>query len=666
MTRSLRLAAVLLCLSVAPAGAQTPPAQDPADPPQQLTDLSLEDLLKLKVSTVYSASKFEQEIVNAPASVSIITAREIRNHGYRTLADILRSVRGFYVSYDRNYSYVGVRGFQRPGDYNGRILLLVNGHQLNDTIFESALLGTESPIDVSLIERVEVVRGPSSSLYGTSAFFGVVNLITKTGQSQNGVTVDMQGASQRFRRGNVTAGGKTAGGLDGFLSISGFASRGNRELYYPEFDAPDTNRGIATDADGDRSASVFGSAAGHRFELQGGFGSRLKTIPTAAFATTFNDPRTQTRDRRGFLDLHFTRPTSTRTTLQGRVSFDHYDYDGTYAYDEGLFVDGGHSTWVTGEGLLVRRFTHHSLTTGIEYRNNLRMNQDARQAGRMLLDDRRRLETAAVYAEDELRLNSHLIVNAGLRWDDYFDTFGGTLNPRVGVILSPSPGAALKVLYGRAFRAPNPYELYYEQDPVSAALRPERIATREIVWEQHVGSRFQITASAFNNRVRDVITRKAGSPSSTDGLYFQNSEDLAGSGVEVEVQTLLPGHVGLRVADAFQSSSNRRTGGAISNSPGQVATLVLDAPLGRSGVVLGFNSWYISERQTVTGARVAPSLVSDVTLSRPAANRKLSLSLSVHNLFDADYGDPASEEHRQQVIPQDGRTAALRLTWRLR
>jgi iron complex outermembrane receptor protein len=93
---------------------------------------------------------------------------------------------------------------------------------------------------------------------------------------------------------------------------------------------------------------------------------------------------------------------------------------------------------------------------------------------------------------------------------------------------------------------------------------------------------------------------------------------------------------------------------------------VLDAPLGRSGVVLGFNSWYISERRTVTGGRVAPSLVSDVTLSRRAVNRRLALAVSVHNLFGADYGDPASDEHRQQVIPQDGRTAALRLTWRLR
>ena len=73
---------------------------------------------------------------------------------------MLRSVRGFYTTYDRNYSYVGIRGFARPGDYNTRVLLLVDGHRLNDGIYDMAPIGTDFPIDVSLIERVEVIRGP--------------------------------------------------------------------------------------------------------------------------------------------------------------------------------------------------------------------------------------------------------------------------------------------------------------------------------------------------------------------------------------------------------------------------------------------------------------------------------------------------------------------------
>jgi outer membrane receptor for ferrienterochelin and colicin len=96
-----------------------------------------EELLFKDIASVYTASKYEQKITEAPSKVSIVTDDEIRRYGYRTLADILRSLPGFYVSYDRNYSYVGVRGFGVPGDYNTRVLMLVDGHRINDNIYDS-------------------------------------------------------------------------------------------------------------------------------------------------------------------------------------------------------------------------------------------------------------------------------------------------------------------------------------------------------------------------------------------------------------------------------------------------------------------------------------------------------------------------------------------------
>src|ERR1700722_12865283 len=124
-------AIILVMLSFLPLLSSTRAlAQDkPANP--SLLDDSLEDLMAIKIDTVYGASGFKQKVTEAPASVTIITSEEIRKHGYRTLADILRNVRGFYVSYDRNYSYLGGRGFGFPGQYNNAVTLLIDGHRLN-------------------------------------------------------------------------------------------------------------------------------------------------------------------------------------------------------------------------------------------------------------------------------------------------------------------------------------------------------------------------------------------------------------------------------------------------------------------------------------------------------------------------------------------------------
>ena len=111
--------------------------------------------------------------------MTVITAQDIRAYGWRTLGDLLRSAPGFYVTYPRSYGFVGVRGFGRPGDFGGRILLLLNGHRMNDPLYDTAAVMNDFILDMDLIDRVEIVRGPGSALYGNNAFFAVVNVITK-------------------------------------------------------------------------------------------------------------------------------------------------------------------------------------------------------------------------------------------------------------------------------------------------------------------------------------------------------------------------------------------------------------------------------------------------------------------------------------------------------
>ena len=204
-------------------------------------DVSLDSLLNTRIST---ASKYSQTTAEAPASATILTSDEIKQFGYRNLLEALESVPGFYVSNDRNYPYLGTRGFGRPTDYNNRILLLVDGQTLNEQMWGSASVGSDFPVNLDAVERIEVVRGPSSSLYGTSAMFAVVNIITKTGIQLDGVSASGRMGSAGARQLGMTAG--RALGSRGSIAASGLVTHADgSDLFYPEYDSPSTNFGVA-------------------------------------------------------------------------------------------------------------------------------------------------------------------------------------------------------------------------------------------------------------------------------------------------------------------------------------------------------------------------------------------------------------------------------------
>ena len=242
---------------------------------QTLKNLSMEELMEVKVDTVFGASKHEQKVTEAPSAVSIVTADDIKQQGYRTLADVLRSVRGVYVTYDRGYNVIGMRGMNIPGDFGGRLLITVDGHRLNDPIYDAASSGMDFLLDVDLIERVEVIRGPGSSLYGNNAFLGVINVVTRKGRDVNGVELSGSAATFDTYTGRFTYGNQFTNGVELMISGTFYDSAGDRQLYYPEFAA--INNGIAQNMDGGRAGSGFASISWKGLSLEGGYVKRKKT-----------------------------------------------------------------------------------------------------------------------------------------------------------------------------------------------------------------------------------------------------------------------------------------------------------------------------------------------------------------------------------------------------
>jgi iron complex outermembrane receptor protein len=625
----------------------------------------------LKTVQVYSASMYVQNDREAPSSVTVITADQIRQFGYRTLADALRSVRGFDITYDRNYTYVGVRGFARPGGYNDQILLLINGHRLNDNVYDEADLGTEFPLDVDLIERIEIVRGPSSSLYGTSAFLAVINVITKSAQRASGLELSTDAAGFGSYRGRATLGG-TYHGVDGVFSGTIYDSAGAARLFFPAFDSPVTNYGIAQDADRDSSGSFYGSIHFQHFTLEALGATREKGIPTASFGQVFNDNRSQTIDTSSHFILRYSRPILHDAEFTANVYFDRSIYHGVYVYAPaaGQVLDVLNQDASRGDVLGTNaRITKtlgrkHKATFGTEFRDNLRQDQTNYNLNpfQPVLDDLRSSQEWAVFAQDEFAIRKGLILNAGLRHDQY-QQFGGTTNPRVALIYSPLNRTTLKLIYGQAFRAPNNYELYYG-DQVSVEpnpnLQPETIRTEEFVWEQDLGGDFRLSTGVFGNQFADLITQQI--DPKTGFIVYDNSESAHSRGFEVEFGGKMRSGIEGRLSYTLQKTFDPATGLPLSDSPAQLAKANVIFPMARRRLTLAFELQYTSSRETLTGTELPSYVICNLTMTTREFGKGFRVSGSLYNVFNSPYSDPVGAEIVGSAVRQNGRDFRIQLT----
>lgn len=267
---------------------------------EALADLSLEDLLQINV---VSASRFSQSIAEAPATVTVIEEEELRQNGYRNLAEALVTVPGVYASNDRNYTYLGVRGFNRPGDYGTRILLLTDGARRNDPLFDQALFGNEAPIEIDWVKRLEFVVGPASAVYGSNALFGTVNTVMLNGGDINGARTTLDVGTGNSRRLGLVAGQKLEGDRDWFLGFAAYKADGGN-LYFPEYNNGVTD-GHARGLDGENYQKMFAKFRSGNWRLSGNFSSRQKYLPTAPYETAFGQSGTSTRDESRLLDLGY-------------------------------------------------------------------------------------------------------------------------------------------------------------------------------------------------------------------------------------------------------------------------------------------------------------------------------------------------------------------------
>lgn len=634
---------------------------------KDLTDVSLEDLAKIQV---YSASKHYETVSDAPSSVTVITAEQIQAYGYRTLADILRSVRGFDITYERNFSYAGVRGINRPEDYNSRILLLIDGQRLNNNLYEQAMLGTEFPLDLDLIDRIEIVRGASSSLYGASAFFAVINVITRKPQQLPGWELSFEPASFDTYKGRVSYGGQHHG-VDMVLSSSFYDSQG-QTLFYPEFNSPATNNGISHSSDYDSYQHFLATVSYRGFTVQGVYSDRNKGIPTGAFSTLFNDPRNHTFNSERYIELAYQHSLGEHWDLAARTSVNRHVYDGIYTYGPGspggadvLNYDFNRGTWWSGEAKLHRALQKHDLTFGTEFQQNRQQDQGNFNVSPFLLYVASRPPSSTnygLYAQDEFAITGKLSLNAGVRYDRYY-SFGGTTNPRLGLIYHAFPRTTFKLLYGAAFRAPTAYETFYYGLGLYEAnlhLQPETIKSYEFVMEQGLGQHLHLIGDVYRNQIGHLILQET---DSSGLLVFRNKGGTRATGFETELDARFAG--GLQAAASY--SYVDLVDGDVStpsNSPTQMGKLNLMIPMLQKKLFAGLEGQYNNPRLTRQQHMTSGFQVFNLTLLGHTLGNHTDLSASVYNILDKRYFDPSPVGLPEDQIQQDGRSFRLKATVR--
>jgi outer membrane receptor for ferrienterochelin and colicins len=255
------------------------------------------------------------------------------------------------------------------------------------------------------------------------------------------------------------------------------------------------------------------------------------------------------------------------------------------------------------------------------------------------------------------------VLSLGARYDHDYG-FGGTVHPRVALVWNPDESRSWKLLGGTAFRAPNAYELYYDDGSSSGAssdLDPESIRSIEVIHERRFGKTWSTSFSAFHYRIDDLIVQ---APDPLSGLLvFGNAESATALGAEFDVEHRFADGARARAAYTWVDTEDDATGERLANSPEHLVKLQFDRPFFDGGLRGAVEVLGMSDRSAVSGAEVDGHLVCNLTLRSTALLPGCELFLGVQNVFDQAYGDPSGPEHVQDEIVQDGRGFFVRLQW---
>ncbi len=653
--------------------------------------------LRYALPRVVAAEKELTRAQDAPASITVISAEEIRGFGYTTLVEALRSVRGLYSSDDRDYATIGVRGFSSPGTYNSRVLVLSDGHVTNESSLGQGYVGHDFSPDLADVERIEIVRGPGSVLYGSAAFLAVVNVVHRTPLPGTHGSAGGQVGTLGENEGHASF---SVAGETGSLWVSGSGLDATGE---PVFVRPGDPSQLAQRLDTERAGHVELRARLGDVTLAASLNQRRKALPTGAFDTVFGAPGTTTRDQRGFVEANLTHAFTSGLGLDLRVSYDNQRYQGSWQYNGRppgvLGSDTSSQDWGDAElRLKLPALAGHRIFFGGEVQDRWNVSltsyvpPDVKSAGENQWSNLSGNPGLAPhsgfvfsgYLGDDWRIARRIQLDAAVRVDKYLDDFpaGSTetnvrpiANPRVALILQPYDDGTTKLLFGTAFRYPGFYERYFNDGGVSQAiadrLQPERITTFELEHTHQFTDEVSLLVAANYSVMKNLIdvVSVAGGASQ----YQNASAPTHGAGAEAEMRW--QGQPGMLFAAWYTLSIVRQdapgtplfSGTAIPNSPLHTAGVRALYPIVQQALSISTEAVYGSARNTLPDdktfavAQVGESMLWNLGLSGETS--RLRYGAFIYDVLDQKPALPGGPDipFPNHAVPQLGRMLRLQL-----
>ncbi len=668
-----------------------------------LTDVRLGALRE-----VTAASRTSERVEDAPASVSIVTADEIEAFRYPTIYEALRGQRGFALTSDSTYGNASVRGIGQPSDYNNRLLVLSDGAALNENILYQSFIGYDGRVDLGDVERIEIVRGAGSVLYGTGAVSGVVNLVPRPHDEPTSARFEvslMDGDVGRGRGGFDVRLADDAG-LRGSVSIARSAGRDVALFFDSTRDGvPDRNVAHGVDA----FEAITGSVRGWVGPLivQAFYTARGQSIPTGSFATIFDRPQNRYDDHRGLVEVRLEPRLSEQVELRTRVYANYTYFRLDYLYDavdeatmsrfEQPYEETYHGLWVGGEARVVAQVIPQlRLSGGAEgaYHPIVTMNVRQREldgSRNTLLDTSNPFGTVAGYVLADWVPLRELRISLGARVDGWLvpspaESFV-SVNPRLAIIARLTAVDTLKLMGGRAFRAPSTYEQYYNDGGITTltstccgqALRPEALYSAELEYTHRFDDDWSVLVSGYAQYGDDFIdSLRVPAEQDPDDLrlvhYANVSADQVSAGGDVEVRRELRGgwtfsaqagglYAGFLDAPMAEgATSNLRVPNAPYLYGSTRAIFPILERLLRGAVRLSVEA--PRRLGLTTNEETDWAVITDVVASGGIDEIGLTYAVGVYNLFDWRVALPVTP-FASPTMPQRGRSFMLSLSLRI-